>query len=71
MIARWLELYKPRDTNVTWFQSLGFDIKTKRGTNEGEHKSDDKEKDNVKEHSLFINILSNTNPNDIQTFNFY
>jgi len=67
MIARWLELNNPGDTNVSWFQELGYDIKKKRDEEEGKNKLDEKEKENFKEHSFFINLLESINPNDIKT----
>jgi hypothetical protein len=67
MIARWLELNAENHPDVRWFQELGYDIKKKRDAREGENQLDEKEKENFREHSYFVNILDNIKPEDIAT----
>jgi hypothetical protein len=67
MIARWLQLNKPNDTNITTFQQAGYNLKQKRDEKEGENQLDDKEKESFRDHDYFLNLISSIDPATIKT----
>ena len=67
MIARWLQLNKPNDTNITTFQQAGYNIKQKRDEKEGENQLDDTEKESYRDHNYFINLIDSIDPSTIKT----
>jgi len=62
MIARWLNIHEPHETEwIKAYQQTGYNFKVERDELEGENQLDEKEKENLKPHLYFENILNNIN----------
>ena len=65
MIARWFEVNDPKNGEISYLKTLGFDIKTKRDEDEGENQLDEKEKEHYRDQDYFTNILNHIDPNKL------
>ena len=57
MVARYLEINKPKDTSRRYFKEAGYKYKTQRQDKEAENKMNEKEKENYQSSLYFKELL--------------
>ena len=68
MVAKWLRMNKPNDTTIQNFQTTGYKLKKKREEEDANNELDERELENYRDYSYFVDILNSINYKEIRTY---